>query len=94
MTILTWAIRLVIFFFLVVFAVQNTAPVTLNLLLDQVWQAPLVIVLLTFFAAGAVLGALSLLGVLYRQRREISRLRQQLASKTPLESTPELPPAP
>ncbi|MDR1995905.1 LapA family protein [Azonexus sp.] len=92
MTILTWAIRLVIFFFLVVFAVQNTAPVTLNLLLDQVWQAPLVIVLLTFFAAGAVLGALSLLGVLYRQRREISRLRQQLASKAPQESMPELPP--
>ncbi|MCL2635215.1 MAG: LapA family protein [Betaproteobacteria bacterium] len=92
MTILTWVIRLVIFFFLVVFAVQNTAPVTLNLFLDQAWQAPLVIVLLTFFAAGAVLGALSLLGVLYRQRREISRLRQQVG-KLPPEAAPELPPA-
>ncbi|MCL2346042.1 MAG: LapA family protein, partial [Desulfobulbus sp.] len=94
---LTWVIRLIIFFFLVVFAVQNTAPVTLNLILDQVWQAPLVIVLLTFFAAGAVLGALSLVGVLYRQRREISRLRQQVGKAVP-GSTPELtqkqPPAP
>ncbi len=94
MTILTWVIRFVIFFFLVVFAVQNTDPVTLNLLLDQVWQAPLVIVLLAFFAAGAVLGALSLVGVLYRQRREISRLRQQVAGKAAQGAMSELPPAP
>ncbi|HEX6734816.1 MAG TPA: LapA family protein [Azonexus sp.] len=92
MTVLTWVIRLVIFFFLVVFAVQNTAPVTLNFVLDHVWQAPLVIVLLAFFSAGAVLGVLSVLGVLYRQRREIARLRQ-LADKTSAPSMPELPPA-
>lgn len=92
MTVLTWVIRLIIFFFLVVFAVQNTAPVTLNFVLDHVWQAPLVIVLLAFFAAGAVLGVLSVLGVIYRQRREISRLRQ-LAPKAAPQSAPELPPA-
>lgn len=76
MTILTWAIRLLIFAILVLFAVRNTDPVSLRLFADQVWQAPLVIVLLTFFAAGAVLGVLSLLGVIYRQRREISRLKR------------------
>ena len=91
MTALTWAIRLVIFSFLVVFAVQNTDPVTLNFVLDHVWQAPLVIVLLAFFAAGAVLGLLSVVGVIYRQRREISRLRQ-LTAKLPAESVSELPP--
>jgi len=92
MTALTWAVRLVIFFFLVVFAVQNTAPVSLHFVLDHVWQAPLVIVLLAFFAAGAVLGVLSVLGVIYRQRREIARLRQA-AAKAPTPSMPELPPA-
>ncbi|KAB2928696.1 MAG: LapA family protein [Dechloromonas sp.] len=92
MTALTWAIRLVIFSFLVVFAVQNTDPVSLHFVLDHVWQAPLVIVLLAFFAGGAVLGVLSVLGVIYRQRREISRLRQ-LAGKLPNESLPDTPPA-
>lgn len=87
MTILTWAIRLLIFAILVLFAVRNTDPVSLRLFADQVWQAPLVIVLLTFFAAGAVLGVLSLLGVIYRQRREISRLKRVAAQ-------PVFPPEP
>jgi len=91
MTALTWAVRLVIFSFLLVFAIQNTDPVSLRLLPDQVWQAPLVIVLLAFFAAGAIIGALSLLGVIYRQRREISRLKKA-AGKLPVVEMPELPP--
>jgi lipopolysaccharide assembly protein A len=89
MTALTWAIRLIIFSFLVVFSVQNTDPVSLHLLPGQFWQAPLVIVLLAFFAAGAVLGALSLLGVIYRQRREIARLKR--AAKVPPVVNPEPP---
>ncbi len=76
MTALTWAIRLIIFSFLVVFAVQNTDSVVLNFVLGQAWQAPLVIVLLAFFVGGAMLGVLSLLGVIYRQRREIARLKR------------------
>lgn len=91
MTALTWAIRLVIFAFLVVFAVQNTEPVTLKFILEHNWQAPLVIVLLVFFSGGAVLGVLSVLGVIYRQRREISRLRQQ-AGEQPRDAVAELPP--
>jgi lipopolysaccharide assembly protein A len=91
MTALTWAVRLVIFSFLLVFALRNTEPVTLRFILDQAWQAPLVIVLLAFFAGGAVLGALSLVGVLFRQRREIARLRRE-AAKPQLPSVPDLPP--
>ena len=92
MTALTWAIRLIIFSFLVVFAVQNTDPVSLHFLLDQVWQAPLVIVLLAFFAGGAVLGVLSVLGVIYRQRREINRLKRATNTVPPV-ALPEQPPA-
>jgi uncharacterized integral membrane protein len=91
MTALTWAIRLIIFFVLVVFALQNTDPVNLHILLGQVWQAPLVIVLLAFFAGGALLGALSLLGVIYRQRREIARLKRVLG-QSPKPVVAELPP--
>lgn len=92
MTALTWAIRLTIFASLVVFAAQNTDPVSLRLLPGQVWQAPLVIALLVFFVGGVLLGALSLLGVIFRQRREISRLKR-VATRLPVIANPEVPPA-
>ena len=92
MTALTWFLRFIIFAFLVVFAVQNTAPVTLNLVLDYQWQTPLVILLLVFFAGGAILGVLSLVGVLFRQRRELSRLRRAADKAEP--AAPVLPDVP
>ncbi len=91
MTALTWAIRLIIFSILLVFAIRNTEPATLRFVLDYAWEAPLVIVLLAFFAAGAVLGVLSVVGVIYRQRREISRLRRE-AAKPQFPVVPEPPP--
>ncbi|MBK8892409.1 MAG: LapA family protein [Dechloromonas sp.] len=91
MTALTWAIRLIIFSFLLVFAIRNTEPTTLRFVLDYAWEAPLVIVLLAFFAAGALLGVLSVLGVIFRQRREISRLKRE-AARPQLPTAPEPPP--
>lgn len=90
MTALTWFLRFIIFAFLVLFAVQNTAPVTLSLALDYYWQAPLVIVLLAFFGGGALLGVLSLVGTIFRQRREIARLKRALlkAEQPPLPGLP------
>lgn len=88
MTALTWAIRLSIFAVLALFAVQNTDVVSVILLPGQIWQAPLVIVLLVFFAGGAVLGALSLFGTLFRQRRELGRLRRDLAKLTAASNEP------
>jgi uncharacterized integral membrane protein len=91
MTALTWAIRAIIFIFLVVFATQNTDPASLRLLPGTIWQTPLVIALLVFFIGGVLLGALSLLGVIFRQRREISRLKREAMQK-PTSLTPEVPP--
>jgi uncharacterized integral membrane protein len=80
---LTWAIRLTIFVLLVAFAAKNADPVTLRFYFDLALQAPLVLVLFGFFAAGALFGMLALLGTLLRQRREIARLKKQQDS--PLE---------
>lgn len=91
MTALTWALRAIIFVFLVVFATQNTDPASLRLLPGFVWQTPLVIALLAFFIGGVILGALSLLGVIFRQRREIARLKREAAQKPAL-ITSEVPP--
>lgn len=75
---LVWLVRGFIFLFLFAFAVKNTDPVSLRFFLDTAWQAPLVIVLLVFFAAGAFLGALSLFGTIFGLRREIARLKREL----------------
>lgn len=77
MTILTWSIRLLIIAFLGFFAARNADPVSLHLFWGEDWQAPLVVVLLVVFFAGLLVGALSLVGVIYRQHREIARLRKE-----------------
>lgn len=56
---LLWGCRIFIFLFLLVFALKNTDPVNGRFFFDAFWQAPLIIVVLAFFAGGALLGALS-----------------------------------
>src|SRR3970040_1925758 len=53
MRILTWTIRIALFILLLAFAARNTESVTLRFYFDLAWQAPLVVLLLAFFAAGA-----------------------------------------
>jgi len=76
MRIVTWVLWLVVFLFLLAFAAKNLDPVTVRFYLDHDWQAPLVVVLLGFFAVGVVLGMLAMVGTLLRQRREISRFKR------------------
>ncbi|WP_153108993.1 LapA family protein [Propionivibrio limicola] len=73
-----WAIRIVIFLFLLAFALKNTETVSIRFFFDAVWQAPLIIIVLAFFAFGAVLGVFSLLGTLLGLRRELSAVKRQL----------------
>jgi uncharacterized integral membrane protein len=86
MRVLTWAIRLAVFLFLLAFAARNTDPVTLRFYFDLAWQIPLVWLLFAFFAVGAVLGIAAVLGVLIRQRREIGRLERD--AQDPLRRAP------
>ena len=83
MRLLTWAVRLVVFVLLLAFAAKNVQPVTLRFYFDLALQAPLIVVLFAFFAAGALFGILALLGTLLRQRRENSLLRKRLPPQEP-----------
>ena len=83
MRVITWAIRFALFVFLLAFAARNTEPVTLRFYFDLAWQAPLVALLLAFFAAGALFGVLALVVPLMRQRREISLLRKRIPPEEP-----------
>ena len=73
-----WTLRIVLFLALFLFALKNTDTVTLHLYFEQVWQAPLILVLLVFFAGGTAIGVLATLVTVFRQRREIAALRREL----------------
>lgn len=77
MRVVLWCCRVFIFLFLLAFALKNTEPVSVSFFLDTSWQAPLIIVVLAFFAGGVALGVLALLGTLFGLRREISRLKRE-----------------
>ena len=84
---LLWGCRIFIFLFLFAFALKNTELVSIRFFFDSFWQAPLVIIVLVFFAAGAALGVLSLLGTVFGLRREVSRLKReasQLSKSAPV----------
>ncbi len=91
---LRWGIRLALFVLLLAFAAKNTDPVTLRFFFELAWQAPLVALLLAFFAAGALTGAAAALATVLRQRRELGRLRrEQRPEGVPAASEP-VPPRP
>ena len=60
MRIVAWAIRLIVFVLLVAFAAKNVEPVTLRFYFDLALQAPLVVLLFGFFAAGTLFGIAAL----------------------------------
>lgn len=79
MRLLSWILKLALFVAALGFALFNTAPVDLHFFGSAVsWSAPLVIFLLLFFAAGAAFGLLAVVPTLFRQRRELGRLRREL----------------
>lgn len=79
MRVVSWIVRAVLFLVALGFALSNTAVTELRFFgVDLVWRAPLVIFLLAFFASGAALGLLAVVPTLYRQRREIGRLRREV----------------
>lgn len=76
---LIWALRLIIFVLVLLFAVKNTAPIAVNLYGDVTLPAvPLVVVLLVTFVAGALYMYLLSLPTRYRQNREVSRLKGEV----------------
>ena len=94
-----WLLRALLFVALLLFALKNTDPVTLHFYLDQNWQAPLILVLLAFFALGAALGVLACLTKLFAQRREIAALGREAQAQPqpqpqaqPLGEVPRAPP--
>jgi len=90
MRVVTWTLRLAVFLLLAAFAAKNADPVTLRFYFDLAFTAPLVVLLLGFFVAGALFGMLALLGTVLRQRRDIGALKRQAATTTVVPPPPPL----
>jgi uncharacterized integral membrane protein len=84
MRLLTWLLRAFLFFVLVAFAINNEQPVTLNWFFSYAWTAPMVLIVLAAFAAGAVFGVLAMTPSWWHHRRRARRL----ASPAPAPAAP------
>jgi putative membrane protein len=74
-----WALRLLIFVVVLMFALKNTEPVKVNFYANYAVQdVPLIVVMLVVFLMGAVFGLLLTVPAAMRRRREATRLRKEL----------------
>jgi uncharacterized integral membrane protein len=76
-----WTLKLALFLLVLSFAVKNTDIVAVRYYLGYQWQAPLVLVLLAFFCLGVLVGIVSSLSHMLRQRRAIVALRRELSAR-------------
>ncbi len=75
---LVWALRLVVFVVVLMFALNNTNVVTVHFFDQFSADTPLIVVMLACFVLGAVLGLLITLPAGMRRRREVARQRREL----------------
>jgi len=74
---LIWLWRVLVFFVLFAFALNNKHSVDLNWFLGYQWRAPMVFIVLAAFAVGCVTGVLAMVPSWWRHRRN-ARHRQLL----------------
>lgn len=84
---LKWLFRIALFIVLFGIALHNTGEVTFNFYLGYQWRAPLILLLLVFFVAGAVLSLLAGLPKVIRRKMRT----QPAAVPAPLSDAPQLP---
>ncbi len=70
---LVWLLKAAIFFTLFAFALNNQHVATVHFFFGTQWSAPLVLVVLTAFAAGVAVGALGMVPRWLKQRAAARR---------------------
>lgn len=71
------AILFIVFFG---FALKNTQEVALRFFFNYEVRGPLVLLLLSFFSAGAALGVLAMIPTVFRHRRDLSKQKKAIAT--------------
>lgn len=75
---LIWALRLLVFVLVLMFALKNTELVTVRFFGNYQAEMGLIVVMLASFVGGAMLGLLITLPAGLRRRREVARQRREL----------------
>lgn len=87
---LKWLLKAAIFFTLFAFALNNQEDATVHFFFGTQWRAPMVLVVLSAFALGLVLGALGMVPRWWKQRQAAA----QAQLDTPPQGNPSLDPLP
>lgn len=88
---LKWLLKAAIFFTLFAFALNNQHDATVYFFFGTRWTAPMVIVVLTAFAAGLVIGVLGMVPRWWRHRRAAALAHKNLLDIKPLEKALQPP---
>ena len=86
-----WLLKAAIFFTLFAFALNNREDVTVHFFFGQSWSTPMVIVVLSAFSAGLLIGVLGMVPRWWRHRRAANaalRENQALAQAAPNDTAP------
>lgn len=75
---LSWILGTTLFLLALGFAIKNSDNVTLHYYLGYQWQAPMALVILAVFFTGTIVGIAASLGYVFKQRRELVKLRRHL----------------
>lgn len=95
MKLIVWVLRVLVFVVLLVLALANQDNAALHFA-GYVWQAPLILIGLAFFAVGLLSGLLSALPAVVRLKLESGRLKRELRAAReqtpPVTVEPPMPP--
>jgi lipopolysaccharide assembly protein A len=87
-----WLLKAAIFFTLFAFALNNQHDVTVRFFFGQQWTAPLVLVVLSAFAIGLVIGVLGMVPRWWKHRRDASLARKAAAAANTAMTQPDKTP--
>jgi putative membrane protein len=88
---LKWLLNAAVFFTLFAFALNNQGDATVHFFFGTRWTAPMVIVVLTAFAAGLVVGVMGMVPRWWRHRSAATLARKRLHDSKPLEKALQPP---
>jgi putative membrane protein len=97
MRIFVWLLRAFLFFSLFAFSLNNQQAASVNWFFGYAWNAPMVIIVLAAFAAGASFGVAAMAPGWWRQYRRVrqaQRAVQPAAGDRSATTAPQSPPMP
>jgi len=89
---LKWVLKAAIFFTLLAFALNNQQDTTVHFFFGTQWRAPQVLVVLTAFAMGLLVGALGMVPRWWKQRRTATRDSRTTLTQTEASTSTTTPP--